>query len=322
MIARCCTAALVAGTALPLALGAQQAGVDSAVQLYRAHRYAEARAVLGPASTGGDVRAYYWLGRIAAAQNDADAATRWLEKAVHTNDTSSEYHLWLGRVYGIRAEHASLFKRAGLAKRTKAEFERAVALDPRNIDARADLVTYYLVAPGFLGGSHEKAKAMADAIRKLDPYRGGLVAATIAEDEKNDAGAEREYRRLMESYPDSATPVALMITRDQRARRWDDAFSLAEHFLARHPADPAVLYQLGKSAALSGQHLDTGEAALRSYLSIPVGEGLPPYEGAHLRLGMIEERKGNTAAAKTEYEAALALDPTLEEARKALGRLR
>jgi hypothetical protein len=37
---------------------------------------------------------------------------------------------------------------------------------------------------------------------------------------------------------------------------------------------------------------------------------------------MIQERRGNAAAARTEYEAAIALDPELKDARKALDRLR
>ena len=315
-------AALALGTVVPAVTAAQQHGLDSAVQLYRRHNYAEAAEVLRPASHAGDARAHYWLGRIALARNNADDAVRWLEKAVRANDSSSEYHLWLGRAYGAKAEHASVFKQPSLAQRTKAEFEQAVALDPQNIDARVDLITYLVQAPGFLGGSRDRAKAMAEELRALDPYRGALAAGTIAESERNTAGAQAEYRRLMQSYPDSAEPVVRMVTLYQRHRRWNDALALVDSFLTRRPSDPEPLYHLGEIAALSGQRLDSGAEALKRYLSTPVNEDLPSYADAHYRLGMIQERKGNAEAARMEYEAAVALDPELEDARRALDRLR
>jgi len=321
MIPGRCTAVLALATAMPLAAAAQGSGLDSAVQLYHRQDYAKAMEVLHAASDTGDARAYYWLGRIALAQNNADNAVRWLEKAVELNDSSSEYHLWLGRATGTKAEHASVFKRLSLAERTKAEFERALALDSLNIDARVDLITYLTQAPGFLGGSHDRAKAMAKELRTLNPYRGALAEATIAEGEKNAAGAEAEYRMLLKNYPDSAESMVRVATRYEQGRRWGDAFTIVDSFLARRPSDPAALYQLGEVAALSGQRLDAGEAALERYLSMPVSEELPSYADAHFRLGSIEERKGNAAAARTEYEAAIGLDPTLKEARQALARL-
>jgi tetratricopeptide (TPR) repeat protein len=315
-------AALALGTTIPLVTAAQQSGVDSAVQLYGRHDYAAAAEVLSPASLAGDPGVYFWLGRIALAQYNADDAVRWLEKAVRANDSSSEYHLWLGRAYGTKAEHASLFKRPSLAKRTKAEFEQALALDPQNIDARVDLITYLVEAPGFLGGSHDRAKAMARELRTLNPYRGALAAGTIAESEGNPAGAQAEYRTLMQSYPDSAEPVMRIASRYQHDRRWDDALALVDSFLARRPNDPDPLYHLGAIAALSGQRLDAGAEALERYLAIPVSEDLPSYADAHYRLGMIQERRGDTAAARTEYQAAIALNPELKDARRALDRLR
>ncbi|MDQ6829272.1 MAG: tetratricopeptide repeat protein [Gemmatimonadota bacterium] len=81
-------------------------------------------------------------------------------------------------------------------------------------------------------------------------------------------------------------------------------------------------YQLGKTAAMSGQRLDAGEAALKKYLTMPVTRGNPTPAGAHYRLGMIAERRGNSAGAKAEYETAVSLDPKLEDAKKALAKLK
>lgn len=315
-------AVLALATALPITAAAQRSGLDSAVQLYHRQDYAEAMQLLGSASDTRDAQVYYWLGRVALAQHDADAAVRWLEKAVSRNDSSSEYHLWLGRAVGTKAEHSSVLKQPSLATRTKAEFERALARDSLNIDARVDLISYLTQAPGVLGGSEDRARAMARELRALNPYRGALAQAAIDEDKKNAGHAETGYRMLMKSYPDSAEPVVRLVTLYQQDRRWDDAFALVDSFLVRRPSDPAAQYQLGEIAALSGQRIAEGEAALERYLSTPVSEELPSYADAHFRLGMIRERNGNNAGARTDYETAIAIDPTLKDARKALDRLR
>src|SRR5215212_1599534 len=104
---------------------------------------------------------FFLQGKTALEKNDAPKAVGHLEKAVSLNPRSSEYYDWLGKAYGTQAQRASKLKQPFLAKKTKAAWEKAVALDPKNIDAHEDLIQYYLQAPGFLGGSKEKAKAEA-----------------------------------------------------------------------------------------------------------------------------------------------------------------
>ena len=71
-----------------------------------------------------------------------DKADDEFEKAVKLEDTNAVYHFWLGRAVGAQAEDANPLRQPGLARRTKAEFERAVRLAPDYIDARVGLVEY------------------------------------------------------------------------------------------------------------------------------------------------------------------------------------
>src|ERR1700732_5387990 len=59
-----------------------------------------------------------------------DAGIPACEKAASLAPDNSLYHLWLGRIYGEKADHAGFFSAAGLAKKVRTEFERAVALSP------------------------------------------------------------------------------------------------------------------------------------------------------------------------------------------------
>jgi tetratricopeptide (TPR) repeat protein len=300
---------------------AQDAATERGAALFRERRYDEARRVLSPLAAT-DAYASYWLGRVAAAEKKVDEAEGHLERAVKLRGDVSEFHLWLGRVYGQKAQDASKLRQPGLAKKTKASWERAVALDAENLDARADLVSFYLMAPSILGGSESKAAEQAEEIRKRNPYRGALEAVRVAEDRKDTAKAERELRALAAAYPDSAAPSMRLVVMLSGQQRYDDAFAVVDGMLVRRPRDPSATYQLGRLAALSGRRLDEGEAALRRYLTLEPGPTMPTHAGAQLRLGQILEKRGNIPGARTAYEASLSLDAKQEEARKGLERLR
>ena len=53
------------------------------------------------------------------------------------------------------------------AEKSKESLERAVELDPENVAALTDLMKYYKRAPGFLGGSDEKAREISKRLEKL-----------------------------------------------------------------------------------------------------------------------------------------------------------
>src|SRR5262249_39678139 len=110
-----------------------------------------------------------------------DAAVAACQKAVSLNPGSSQYHLWLGRAYGEKADHASFFAATGLARKVRGEFETAVRLDPDNVEARSDLADFYVQAPGIIGGGKDKAAGQAQQLSSLDPAEAHLVQAQIAE---------------------------------------------------------------------------------------------------------------------------------------------
>src|SRR5450631_291569 len=97
-----------------------------------------------------DARAHYYLGRLALLDDDADAAAAQFERAVALDQTVADYHQWYGTALSQQAGRASSLKQPFIAKRVLAEFERAVALDPRSIEARDSLVDFYAMAPGFM----------------------------------------------------------------------------------------------------------------------------------------------------------------------------
>jgi len=76
----------------------------------------------------------------------------------------AETHYRRGVALGEEARRASAFRKISLAKEARAEFERAVQLDPNFLDARFALVEFDMLAPAFVGGGEERAIAQANEI--------------------------------------------------------------------------------------------------------------------------------------------------------------
>src|SRR5512140_406326 len=142
--------------------------------------------------------------RSAPPSEQWEAAVEAGQKAVRAAPESSSAHRLLGQAFGQKAIHASLFSQIGLAKKCRAEFERAAALDPADPEARVDLVTYYANAPGFLGGGLDKAREQVRILTDLDAARGALMNGYVLAKEKRMAEAEAAYRHAIALSPGDA----------------------------------------------------------------------------------------------------------------------
>lgn len=255
----------------------------------------------------------------------ADKAETQFERAIKAEPGVAEYHLWLGRAVGEQTLRANKLRQPFMARRTKGEFEKAVALDPGLLDARDHLIQFYLQAPGFMGGSEAKAREQQREIAARNAYRGHLAAAAIVWHARDTVATEREFRAAVAAAPDSVLTVIGLAQRQAAWGRPADAFATLDAYLARHPQDIAARFQVGRLAAITGEQLPRGERVLRELLAEPVwepGNGRPPRAAVHFRLGGIHERVGRSAEARDAYEEALRLDPQFTLAKDALAKLK
>jgi tetratricopeptide (TPR) repeat protein len=291
------------------------------VQLFDAGDWAAAKAEFAATiqRSDRDARAHYYLGRLALLDDDADAAEAQFERAVALDETVSDYHLWYGTALSQQAGRASKLKQPFIAKRVLSEFERAVALDPRSIEARDSLVDFYSMAPGFMGGGADKARDQAQALAGIDAARGHLAFARLAIAAKDTSTAEREMQAAIASAPDTFRPYSALANWYAKDKRWPEAFAALEPYIKKHPDDPYGPYGIGRIAALSGQQLDRGEKGIRTFIAKPPKDaGALVLSGAYRRLGLILEFEGKHAEARSAIEHALIVDPRNEEAKKAM----
>ena len=138
------------------------------------------------ASPSNDFDQRLQTGQALFRQGKIDAAIAEFKAAVAAQPDSSIAHLWLGRSLGRKIEKTGPLKAALMVGDVRREFERAVALDPNNVEARSDLLEFYLGAPRSFGGGIDKAEAQAEAIAKLDPAMGRHARALIEEKTKQE----------------------------------------------------------------------------------------------------------------------------------------
>jgi tetratricopeptide (TPR) repeat protein len=296
--------------AVPSVMLAEES-LDRGIALFEAGELPAAQGVFeGVLETNGeDHAALYYLGRIALAEEDNDGAIDRLRDAVKLNDDDSMYRTWLGRAYLAKMQTVSFFERGVLAGRALENLKKAVELDPSNVEARISLGGYYLNAPSIAGGSKKKAREQAQEVLKYDPVEGNSMLARIhIKDEEYDQAIEK-LNACIAAKPDNIEYRYHIGMLYQKLERYDETFDAFEGVLEIDPDDRAALYQIGRTAAISGLNVDRGIECLGMYLQKDVKPGYPGYDGAHWRLGMLYAHKGDAATARTEYETAVLLNP-------------
>lgn len=268
------------------------------------------RATIAANPSDGD--AHQLLCRVYYAEERADAAIHECELAVaartENNQQASDNQLWLGRAYGLKAQHAGPLSAFSLARKVVACFSRAVDLNPANVAAIDDLGEYYVEAPFVVGGGEDKARALAARVMPDYPKSAHHLLARLAAQKNDLPTAEMEYKRV--------------IAMDKTTQSWVD---LADFYQAHGRSDDAVgairaalnldrthgPELVGAAKVLSAAHRepDLAEHCLREYLaSASKTESAPAFK-VHLQLGQLMAARGNSKEADREFEAAAALAP-------------
>jgi cytochrome c-type biogenesis protein CcmH/NrfG len=268
-----------------------------------------------------DAEAYHLLCRAHYSLQQWDKAISAAQKAAALDPDNSDYHLWLGRSYGEKAEHSSWFTAISLARKVRSEFETAVQLNSRNVAAQSDLAEFYMEAPAFLGGGKDKARAQAQRLSTMDPGAAHWVKASLAERDHDFKVAEEEYRAAIETSGNKAEywlTLASFFRRRNRLDAMEDAINqatTAEVNQSEVWVDAAeILYRAGRNFPGAIQ-------LLRHYLDSNNTSADAPAFQAHYLLGSILEKQGDKQAAAEEYRAALSLAHDFSVAQQALVRV-
>lgn len=246
-----------------------------------------------------------------------DQAIELAEAWAKREPQNSQAFLWLGRVYGRQALEASVFTKLSWAGKCREAWETAVKLDGNNIDARFDLLGYYLQAPGVAGGGRDKAEATLPEIDAIHPSYGQLARGQMASASKDMAGARRHFEAAVEADPASARARMALAGLHLREQRNAEARAVWQQALQLKADDVYATYQLGRLAAITGEELQAGLQQLDQFLAAEDKPGDLNVEGAHLRRGQILAKLGRTEEARAALQLASAGDKQVAEMARA-----
>jgi Tfp pilus assembly protein PilF len=256
-------------------LADSSADLERARKLYQITDYPGSLAILQAMEPkDGPVREL--MGRGYFMQGDYKKATDQLEKALAADPQNSDFALWLGRAYGRRAETSSPFLAPPNAIKARQYFEKAVQLNPRNMEALSDLLEYYLEAPGFMGGGLDKAGATADRMAAIDPIEGHWAHARVAEKRKEYGAAEEHLQRAAQMAPQQIgrlLDLARFLAKQGRYQESEQHLREAEKMA---PNSPKVMYARASIYIREGRNLDTARDLLRRYLEAQLTPDDPP----------------------------------------------
>ena len=272
-----------------LAATPQTVQIEQARAAYEGYRYHESLRLLdtAPPAAARTVAGWRCRGLALGRLGQWEEAIQAFEHAIELEPRNVDLLVDLAAAQGQQALDSGPFGKFTGARRARATLEKAIAIDPDHVDARSGLFSYYLQAPGIVGGGRDKALAQLAALEKLDAFSALLARAEIAWVDEDVAGALAGYRHAQE----------------------------------HTPSDFRAYYGFGPLAALSGEQLDAGLVSLRTALTLPAHPRTPGLPGVYLRMGDIQQKKGDLAAARAAYLESLRIDPEYRFAREELKKL-
>jgi len=281
-----------------------------------------------------DPLANFLLSQIRNAFGDRSTPLPLAEKAVALDDRTAKYHRQLAEVQGVMAQHANPLQELLLARRFRKEIDAALAIDPNDVQALRDLLEFYLLAPGMVGGDQQKAAAVASRIAEISPAEGLLARARMAEfhgrkqeaeglllaavaveppsysarialarfyldsSHRNMAAAEVQAKEAIELNPSRIDAYAVLAQVYADRCAWNELELILADSSREVPDDLAPYYRAAEALIASGRDPARAERYLRAYLAQPPEGNEPPADEAVRLLKRLRPAPGVSNSSK------------------------
>jgi len=260
-----------------------------------------------PSTGAGAAEAQNLLCRVRFTLQQWSQAATECQQAVNLDEQNSDYHMWLGRVLGQQASHASFISALGIAKHSLSEMQTAAKLNPQNGPALSDLGDYYAQAPGMAGGGMDKAQAVASQLDKVDPASAAQLRGDIAVEQKDYTTAENEYRQAANVAKEPADYWTVLANFYRGRQQWSKLDAAIQNCVAAAAKDKKSgvgLYDGAGVLISSKRNPSLAAQMLENYLSnLSLSEQAPAFI-AHIRLSRLKQQLGDAAGAKRELAIA------------------
>lgn len=144
-----------------------------------------------------NIKIIEYLGDIAGRSKDWDEALLYYGKLKKAKPSEANFYFKYGGVLGMKALQVNKFKALGMIDEVRTNFEKAIELNPKHIEARWALIELNLQLPGILGGSEKKAIQYSNELFQISAVDGYLSRGHIEEYFKRYAKAEQHYKKAI-----------------------------------------------------------------------------------------------------------------------------
>ncbi|MBU4487212.1 MAG: tetratricopeptide repeat protein [Candidatus Delongbacteria bacterium] len=260
--------------------------------------------------------------RIFFKNNDFENAIEWFQKALEKDEENSDLYFMLGVSYTNEIGNVNFFTKGIYSSKAKSNLKLSIKKDPKNIEARYYLASYYFNAPAIGGGDKDEAWKQAEEIFKLSPVKGHEIKAQFYSQEKEYNKALTEYDKIIRSDSLNTHVYYLKGITYQQTKEFDKAYESFESALKIDPNSLESLYQIGRNAVFSNKYLDRGIECLNIYLQNKPDTTLPQPDAAYWRLAMIYKIKGEKTLAKEAVSKAISINSENKDYKKMLDELK
>jgi tetratricopeptide (TPR) repeat protein len=176
-----------------------QTNFEKAEKLFSQEKYSLAKPIFENilVESPNHLKTLEYLGDIEGYNKSWDKAMGYYGKLKILNPANANYYYKYGGCLGMKAKDVNKFKALGMIDDIKANFEKAISLNPKHIEARWALIELYLQLPGIVGGSERKAERYANELLKISPVDAYLAKGHIAEYFKKYKEAEKQYSKAI-----------------------------------------------------------------------------------------------------------------------------
>jgi tetratricopeptide (TPR) repeat protein len=205
-----------------LADAGDPASIESVITRFRSVRSLPPGELAGIETTVGaalavrpeDERVRYAKVLLDRAKGDRKAAKQAVEALVKQSPAVAEYRSTHGTLCFEVIGDAGMFEKMNIATTGRAEYEKAIALDSSLVEPRIGLARFYLMAPGYAGGSYRKAEEQATLLLALPEGKGEFFGRSLLADIYADKGewtkVEEQFVLAETSNSPGANPQAAM----------------------------------------------------------------------------------------------------------------
>jgi tetratricopeptide (TPR) repeat protein len=187
--------------------------------------------------------------------------------------------------------------------------EEKLSKDNNNIEARLQLIDCYLALPPIQGGSFKKAVLIASELKDIDTAEGHRALGMIYTLDEEYNLAEDEYKSAVEVSGNQLNYKYDLGRFYFKAKWYKQSLAVFENIWQENNTEVNALFELGKTAAISGLMLKRGGEALSDYLKIESSPESHNQVDAYYFMGVILFKLKLALKAKEYFEKVVNVDP-------------